>query len=191
MSWRRLPLRQQKCAWGLESLGGTDSSPRCSSRNFQQRWRLAQASSFVDRLAQIARGNTSHEMRSLLDFFATAQSFLGSSFQSVQQNGAHSSHSSCWPWRPARVRTLQGKVESLMARRPFEVPESVIGRPKVTSSWTSFTTTHTGSMLPTTLFEVAESVIGRPQNTNSWTGSEAELRDAVCVGVLRNSIFIP
>ena len=56
MSWRRLPLRQQKSAWGLESLGKTNSSPRCSSRNFQQRWRLAQASSFVDRLAHIARG---------------------------------------------------------------------------------------------------------------------------------------
>ena len=56
LSWRRLPLWQQKSSWGLESLGGTDSSPRCSSRNFQQRWRLAQASSFVDRLAQIARG---------------------------------------------------------------------------------------------------------------------------------------
>ena len=45
----------------------------------------------------------------------------------------------------------------------------------------------TGSMLPTTLREmspcdVAESVIGRPQNTSSWTGSEAECRDAVCVG---------
>ena len=33
--------------------------------------------------------------------------------------------------------------------------------------------------------DVAESVIGRPQNTSSWTGSEAECRDAVCVGVLR------
>ena len=47
-------------------------------------------------------------------------------------------------------------------------------------------------MLPTTLWgkspcEVAESVIRRPQNTSSWTGSEAECRDAVCVGVLRNS----
>ena len=45
----------------------------------------------------------------------------------------------------------------------------------------------TGSMLPTTLREmspcdVAESVIGRPQNTSSWTDSEAECRDAVCVG---------
>ena len=34
--------------------------------------------------------------------------------------------------------------------------------------------------------EVAESVIRRLQNTSSWTGSEAECRNAVCVGVLRN-----
>ena len=38
--------------------------------------------------------------------------------------------------------------------------------------------------------EVAESVIGRPQNTISWTGSEAEYRDAACVGFLRNSTVI-
>ena len=53
----------------------------------------------------------------------------------------------------------------------------------------------TGSMLPTTLREmspcdVAECVIGRPQNISSWTGSEAECRDAVCVGVLCNSTVI-
>ena len=53
-----------------------------------------------------------------------------------------------------------------------------------------------GSMLPTTLWgkspcEVAESVVRRPQNTSSWSGSEAEFRDAVCDGVLRNSTFIP
>ena len=102
--------------------------------------------------------NQSTVMRSVLDFFATAQSFCGRSLQNVQQNRAHSSHSSCWPWRPARVRTLQDKAESLMARRdrlcclrrfggrggrpttlreksPFEVAESVIGRPKDTRSW--------------------------------------------------------
>ena len=55
---------------------------------------------------------------------------------------------------------------------------------------------HTGSMLPTTLWgkspcEVAESVIRRPQNTSLWTGSEAECRDAVCVGVLRNNTVMP
>ena len=54
---------------------------------------------------------------------------------------------------------------------------------------------HTGSILPTKLWgkslcEVAESVYRRPQITSSWTGSESECRDAVCVGVLRNSIFI-
>ena len=38
--------------------------------------------------------------------------------------------------------------------------------------------------------DVAESFIGRPQNTSSWTGSEAECRDAVCVGVLCNSTVI-
>ena len=48
----------------------------------------------------------------------------------------------------------------------------------------------TGSMLPTTLWgkspcEVSECVIRRLQNTISWTGSEAECRNAVCVGVLR------
>ena len=32
-----------------------------------------------------------------------------------------------------------------------------------------------------------QSVIRRLQNTSSWTDSEAECRDAVCVGVLRNS----
>ena len=57
-------------------------------------------------------------------------------------------------------------------------------------------TSHTGSLLPTTLwgkspFEVAESVIGRPKDTSSWAGSESECRVAVCVGVLRNSTFIP
>ena len=57
----------------------------------------------------------STEVRSVLDFFATAQSFCGRSLQSVQLNGAHSSHSSCWPWRPTRVRTLLDKAESLMA----------------------------------------------------------------------------
>ena len=35
----------------------------------------------------------STEMRSVLDFIATAQSFCGRSLQSVQLNGAHSSHS--------------------------------------------------------------------------------------------------
>ena len=30
-----------------------------------------------------------------------------------------------------------------------------------------------------------------PQNTSSWIGSEAECRDAVCVGVLRNSTVMP
>ena len=39
--------------------------------------------------------------------------------------------------------------------------------------------------------EVAESVIGRPQITSSWTSSESKCRVAVCVGVLRNSTFIP
>ena len=55
---------------------------------------------------------------------------------------------------------------------------------------------HTGSILPTKLWgksscEVAESVIRRPQITISWTSSESKCRDAVCVGVLRNSTFIP
>ena len=55
---------------------------------------------------------------------------------------------------------------------------------------------HTGSMLPTTLWgkspcEVAESVFRRQQNTSLWTGSEAECRDAVCVGVLPNSTVMP
>ena len=36
-------------------------------------------------------------------------------------------------------------------------------------------------------FEVAESVNGRPKDNSSWSGSESECRDAVCVGVLRNS----
>ena len=64
------------------------------------------------------RGQAVHqstEVRSVLDFFATAQSFCGRSLQSVQLNGAHSSHSSCWPWRPTRVRTLLDKAESLLA----------------------------------------------------------------------------
>ena len=78
-----------------------------------------------------------------------------------------------------------------MARCLFEVAESVIGITKDTSSWTSFTTTHTGSLLPTTLWgkspcEVSERFIRRPQNTSFWTGIEAECRDAVCVGFLRN-----
>ena len=52
------------------------------------------------------------------------------------------------------------------------------------------------ALLPTMLWgkspcEVAESVIRRPQNTSLWTGSEAECRDAVCVGVLRNSTVMP
>ena len=100
--------------------------------------------------------NQSTEMRSVLDFLATAQSFCGRSIQSVKLNGAQYSHSSCWPWRPARVRTLQDKAESLLRRdrlcclrmfgrhesrpttlrekSPFEVAESVNGRPKVTRS---------------------------------------------------------
>ena len=52
------------------------------------------------------------------------------------------------------------------------------------------------ALLPTTLwgkfpFVVAERVIRRPQNTSSQSDSESECRVAVCVGVLRNSIFIP
>ena len=52
------------------------------------------------------------------------------------------------------------------------------------------------ALLPTMLwgkspFEVAESVIGRPKDSSSWTGSKTECRVAVCVGVLRNSTFIP
>ena len=39
--------------------------------------------------------------------------------------------------------------------------------------------------------EVAERVIRRPQNTSLWTGSEAECRDAVCVGVLHNRTVMP
>ena len=51
-------------------------------------------------------------------------------------------------------------------------------------------------MLPTTLWgkspcEFSESVIGKPQNTSSWSSSEADCRDAVCVGVLRNSTVMP
>ena len=116
--------------------------------------------------------NQSTEMRSVLDFFATAQSICGGSLQSVQLNGAHSSHSSCWPWRTARVRTLQDKAESLMVRRVQR------------------------SMLSTTLwekspFEVAESVIGRPKDTSSWASSESECRVTVCVGVLRKSAIFP
>ena len=107
----------------------------------------------------------STEMRSVLDFFATAQSICGGSLQSVQLNGAHSSHSSCWPRRHARILTLQDKVESLIARRDQR------------------------SMFSTTLwgkspFEVAGNVIGRLKDTSSWTGSESECRVAVCVGVL-------
>ena len=122
--------------------------------------------------------NQSTEMRSVLDFFATAQSFCGGSFQSVQLNGAHSSHSSCWPWRPARG---PNKAESLMARRDRLCCLRRFGK-------------H-GSR-PTTLwgkspFEVAESVNGRPKVTRTWTGNESECRDAVCDGVLRNSTFIP
>ena len=106
----------------------------------------------------------------MFDFFATAQSICGGSLQSVQLNGAHSSHSSCWPRRPARVQTLQDKAENLMARRDQR------------------------SMLSTTLwgkspFEVAGSVIGRPKDTSSWGGSESECRVTVCVGVLRNSNY--
>ena len=107
----------------------------------------------------------------MLDFFATAQSFCGRSLQSVQLNGAHSSHSSCWPWRPARVRTFQDKAVSLMARRDRLCCLRRFGR-------------H-GSR-PATLwgkspFEVAESVIGRPKGTSSWTGSEsgAEVQSAL------------
>ena len=40
-------------------------------------------------------------------------------------------------------------------------------------------------------FEVAESVIGRPKDISSWKGNESECRNAVCVGVLRSSTFIP
>ena len=116
--------------------------------------------------------NQSTEMRSVLDFFATAQSICGGSLQSVQLNGAHSSHSSCWPRRHARILTLQDIAVSLMARRDQR------------------------GMLSTTLwgkspFEVAESVIGRPKDTSSWAGSESEYRDAVFDGVLRNSAIIP
>ena len=43
MSWRRLPWRQQTCAWGLESLGGTVSvsaSTATSSWLAQRCWRM-------------------------------------------------------------------------------------------------------------------------------------------------------
>ena len=64
---------------------------------------------------QVVKQST--EMRPVLDFFATAQSFCGRSLQSVQMNRALSSiqQSSCWPWRPESVRTLRSKPS--MSRR--------------------------------------------------------------------------
>ena len=89
-------------------------------------------------------------MRSVLDFFATAQSLFSFFVLATEAR---------------EVQTLQ---DSLKVRRDQRC------------------------MIPTTLwgkspFEVAENVIGRPKDTSSWAGSESEYRDAVCVGVLRNS----
>ena len=92
----------------------------------------------------------------------------------------------CWFWRPTRVRTHKCKLSasqrhlstSLRTRWTTSINLVLMKRRDLNSV-----------LLPTKLwrkspFEVAESVIGRPQNTSLWTGSEAECRDAVCVGVL-------
>ena len=87
----------------------------------------------------------------------------------------------CWPRRPARVRTLQDKAVSFMARRDRLCCLRRFGRQE----------SRPATLWGKSPFEVAESVIGRPKDNSSWTGSESECRGAVCDGVLRNSTFFP
>ena len=71
------------------------------------------------------------------------------------------------------------QARRLMARRDRLCCLRVLGRQKVPPPQR-----RCGEQFPC---EVAESVIGRSQNTSFFADSESERRDAVCVGVLRNS----
>ena len=82
------------------------------------------------------------------------------------------------------------RVSSEDCRTP--VPGQTVKQCSEMRSALEFFATAQSTLLPTTLWgkspcEVSESVIRRLQNTSSWTDSEAECRDSVCVGVLRNS----
>ena len=87
------------------------------------------------------------------------------------------------------MEAREGPNTSRQSRESHGETRSTLLSQKVWKAWKS--PNDFKEKVPLSPFDLAESVIGRLQNTSSWTGCESECRDAVCVGVLRNSTFIP